>query len=229
MTMSKEADLAALLVSTGWLDGRGAQRVRQEAAASATIPIQVLRRLDLLPDASILEVLREHLGLDVVDPALDDAVDLDALRWLGRDVAEAHLVLPLSVIRGLEHRVIRVAMADPLHGPSVYAVENASGMTADPALAEAGALERAISTAYGRVTTRLIPRPERIRPREPARRWQETTMAAPQTEPSHRLEDEASPLQQVEALRLALLRKGLVSEAELVEALKQVLRGEGTS
>lgn len=223
--MIATADLIALLHSSGWLDEESARVVRREAASADLAPVLLVRRLGRVSDARILDTLREHVGLEVVDPSADQVVDLEALRWLPRDVAEAHLVLPLGVTRVGEDRVMRLAMADPLHAPSVRAVEAASEMVVDPVLAEAGALERAIASAYGRITTRLIPRPvpdaARSRPR-----WRGASRAEPETTPAHRLEDEATPLQQVEAIRRALERKGLLTREEFVTALRQVLRGE---
>lgn len=222
-------DLIRLLVSLGWLDEDLAQSVRWQAAEEGTPPIQVLRRGGHVTDAQLVEALRGHLGIHDVDPTGDQEVELDALRWLPRELAEAHLVLPLGVYHEGEAATLRLAMADPLHEPSRRAAEGACGLSVEPVLADAGKLEQAIATSYGRITTRLIPRPERIAVSERTdasrrRRWPERSTFEPETEPSHRMEDEASPLQQVEALRLLLERKGLISREEFVEVLKALMR-----
>ncbi len=48
----------------------------------------------------------------------------------------------------------------------------------------------------------------------------------PETQPVHRLEDEATPAQMVQAVVRILERKGLLQHAEFVEELKAILRGD---
>lgn len=227
--MADTIDLAGLLSSLGWLDQATAQSVRREAAGEGLPPIVVLRRRGLVSDTVILEALRGHLGLAEVDPESEQTVDLDALRRLSRDLAELHLVLPLGEWHEGGSFRLRVAMADPLHEPSRREVEASSGLGVEPLLADASALERAIASTYDRITTRLIPRPELEAPSVHLqgghrRRWVGRAENEPETAPSHRMEDEATPLQQMEALRLVLEQKGLVTREEFVEVLKRLLR-----
>ncbi|MDY0003455.1 MAG: hypothetical protein RBU30_19305 [Polyangia bacterium] len=227
--LTKANDLAGLLVRLGLLEEEAARSARLEAAESGAPLVQVLRQQGLVSDGRILEALRGFMEISQVDPEDARAVELESLRWLPRDLAEARLVLPLRVIQEAGGPLLRVAMADPLDAPSLRAVEQACGMRVEPLLADAGKLEQSIAASYDRITTRLIPRPEWSGQGGPAargsrRRWRAPGQEEPQTEPSHRMEDEATPLEQMEALRLVLEQKGLVTREEFVEALKALLR-----
>jgi hypothetical protein len=221
------ADLLTLLVQRGWLPETEVRRVRSQARADGRATIHAIRAGGQVPDAVLLELLRDQLGLAEVDPGDEEAVDLEALRWLSQDVAEAELVLPLALESRGGQRVVRLAMADPLNGESVQRVQEATGHVVDPVLAEAGPLQRAIGRFYGRVTTRLIPRPDtRSRPLREGGGWSPGAGLEPETQPVHRLEDEATPAQMVQAMVQLLERKGLVQHAEFVEELKAILRGD---
>ncbi|MFH2006804.1 MAG: hypothetical protein ABI333_09490 [bacterium] len=220
--MQPFADLLGVLVDAGLLKEADAVRLRREAAASGRVQIRVLRESGLVGDDVVLGALKERLGLEVLDVSDENAVELEALRWLAQDVADAHVVLPVRVDGGTD-RVLGLAMADPLSAHSIQTVERSSGFRVEPVLAEAGALTRAIHRSYGRITTKLIPRPA-----EPSRdrwsAWPSGGPGEPETQPAHRIEDEATPAQLVQALVNLLADKGILSREELVAEVKALLR-----
>ena len=222
--MEPIADLAGLLVTSGLLPESDALRFRKEAASTGRVQIRVLRESALVSDDQILRVLGDQLGIEVVDLDDEAAVDLDALRWLAQDMAEAHLVIPVRLDLRHGERVICLAMADPLCAHSVQTVERTSGYRVDPLLAEAGALTRAIQRCYGRIATKLIPRPEKPAPNRFASWPGGGDNAEPETQPVHRLEDEASPAQMVQALVNVLATKGVIGRDEFVVELRRLLR-----
>jgi len=228
-------DLVSLLQHQGLITAADARRLREAIGRSDRPPIHALRSSRRVTDAQILAALQEHLGLAAVDPRDEAAVDIDALRWLSQDLAEEHLVLPLRIDRtgarsgAVPDPILHLAMADPMHVQGVERLEQASGLVVAPHLADAGLLEEAVGRFYGRIATRLIPRPEG-RGRRPAARpgWTAGPEAAePETQPVHRLEDEATPAQLVQALVRVLEQRRLIEREEFMAALKAVLRGEG--
>jgi hypothetical protein len=230
--MTATRDLLEHLTQAGLLAEPEAGRVRRRAAESECAEVVALRQAGLVDDDVIHGVLVNVLGVEPVALEEDSAVDLEALRWLPRETADAHLVLPLRLDERDGERVLVLAMADPLNRVSLRAVEAASGLLVVPQLADPAAVAGAIERHYPRITTRLIPR-RTASGRHP---WDGAPQAAtasegelaayPKTAPGHRLEDEASPVQLVEALLAVLEAKGVLTRAELVEALKQLLKAE---
>lgn len=222
--MEPIADLAGLLVTSGLVSESDAVRVRREAASTGRVQIRVLRETALVSDAQVLRILGDQLGIEVLDLDDEAAVDLDALRWLSQDMAEAHLVIPVRLDSRRGERVMVLAMADPLCAHSVQIVQRTSGYVVDPVLAEAGPLTRAIQRCYGRIATKLIPRPEKPPPSQFGVMPGGGVAAEPETEPAHRLEDEASPAQMVQALVNVLAAKGVIGRDEFVIELRRLLR-----
>jgi len=222
--MEPIADLAGLLVTAGLVSESDAVRVRRDAASTGRVQIRVLREAALVSDAQVLRALVDQLGIEVLDLDDEAVVELDALRWLAHDVAEAHMVIPVRLDSRPGERVMCLAMADPLCAHSVQTVERTSGYVVDPCLAEAGALVRAITRSYGRIATKLIPRPAKPGPS----RFGPWPVAGgggePETEPAHRLEDEASPAQMVQGLVNVLAAKGIIERDEFVVELRRLLR-----
>ncbi len=224
--MEPIADLAGLLVTSGLIAESDAVRIRRDASATGRVQIRALREEGLVSDAQVFRVLRDQLGIDVLDVDDEASVDLDALRWLAQDMADAHLVLPVRLDSRAGERVLYLAMVDPLCGHSVQTVERSSGCVVDPLLAEAGALTRAIQRCYGRISTRLLPRPVKAEPK-PFGAWpQGGEVMEPETQPAHRLEDEASPTQMVQALVNVLTAKGVIEGEEFARELRRLLREE---
>lgn len=222
--MEPIADLAGLLVSSGLVSEADAVRIRRDAASTGRVQIRVLREAGLVSDDHILRVLGDQLGIEVVNLDDESTVDLAALRFVAQDVADDHLVLPVRLETRQGQRIMCLAMADPLCAHSVQTVERTSGYVVDPVLAEASALTRAIQRSYGRVSTKLIPRPEKPHRKQFAPWPGGSEVTEPETQPAHRLEDEASPAQMVQALVNVLAAKGVLDRDEFVAELRRLLR-----
>jgi hypothetical protein len=229
--MDAPRDLLGLLVLPGFLADAEAGRLRRRADETDRAQVVVLRETRAVDDETILGALMRHLGRDPAPLPDDAAVDLEAVRALPRAIADAHLVLPLRLEDRTDERVLRLAMADPLATLSIRAVEAATGLNVEPQLAHAADVEAAIERLYGRIVTRLIPRrtatgrqawvPAQSSPGEP-----HAPADVPQTAPEHRLEDEATAAQRVEAILTVLEARGLLTRAEYVAALRQILEAE---
>ena len=103
-----------------------------------------LRELGLVPEDRLVAALAEALGLPVADVGVDD-LDWTALHLLRPEFCEAHDLLPFALEEGRVHRVLRVAMADPLDVPAIDEIEFTTGLRVRPCLAGREAIRSALS------------------------------------------------------------------------------------
>ena len=87
-------------------------------------------------------------------------------------------------------------------------------------------LDRSGQRSYGRISTKLIPRPDKPRGNRFGDWSGGSPAGEPETQPAHRLEDEASPAQMVQALVNVLSAKGVIDSDEYVGELRRLLREE---
>ena len=229
--MDAPRDLLGLLVLQGFLAEPDAGRLRRRADETDRSQVALLREARTVDDETILAVLVRHLGRDQAPLPEDAEVDLEAVRALPRALADAHLVLPLRIEDRADERVLCLARADPLALLSIRAVEAATGLAVEPQLAHAADVEAANERLYGRIVTRLIPRRTATGrqawvPAQSAPGEAREPVDEPRTAPEHQLEDEATPAQRLEALIAVLEARGLLTRAEYVEALRQLLKAE---
>jgi hypothetical protein len=198
-----------LLVEEGLIDESGLKRARRHARRAGIALARAAVEERLLTDAALAEMLVRRLLIPRVDLS-HEPVDPEAVREVPHDFADARRLLPLSVDRGPQRRVIRVAMADPLDLDAVEEVEMSTGCDLEPRIATVGEIGDALQRHYRGMITKAIPR----RPlfgagthaHTPA-----TPRVEPSTQPQHQVADEASL-----ELRLAALVE-LLTEAKVVD------------
>jgi type IV pilus assembly protein PilB len=171
-----------------------------------------------LSDEALAEAVARRLHLPRVD-LTREPVDDEALREVPHDLADARRLLPLSIERSAERRVIRVAMIDPLDLDAVEEIEMSTGCTLEPLVARAGELADAFARHYRGKITQTIPRRAAFGQRG------EVTLE-PSTQPTHKLADEATVEVRLDALVALLIEKGIVDRPTLDEAIRRLLRGE---
>jgi MshEN domain len=171
-------------------------------------------RSGVLAEAALAEALARRLQLPRFVP--DGAfVEVDAVREVAYDLAEARCLLPIGLDRSGGRAVLRVAMADPLDAEAIEEIESSSGCQVEALVATPSEIGPAVQRYYRGVTTKLIHRPH-------GRAGGED----PSTQPHHRIEDEAPVEARHRALLGLLIEKGLISEEEYIEAIKRLLQGE---
>jgi type IV pilus assembly protein PilB len=145
----------------------------------------------------------------------DEPIDDDALREVPFDLAETRRLLPLSIERNGQKRVIRVAMADPLDLDAVEEIEMSTGCQLEAVVARAGELEEAAQRHYRGVITKMIPR-------------KPFGDSSPITQPTHQIADEASVELRLEALIEHLTERGLVDSDALAERVRRLVKEKAT-
>lgn len=198
-----------------------------EAADRAGIPLVVaLVRECGIDEVALLAALRRHVRVSVGDPATV-AADPDAVREISRDVCQRLTVVPLSVSSyDGRRRSLRLAMADPTDTVTVAEVEHVTGCRVEPVLMTVSAVEEMIEKTYRAFVTEVM------RKREPQAVVRMTAKSGggsgapegPATIPYHRLSDEADLELRFRALLQLLLSKQLITEDELEEEVRQLMR-----
>jgi hypothetical protein len=225
--MPAHRSLADLLVAEGILDQAAIERAERTARRLGVALINGLLEERLIEARELLDLLRDRLKLHEVD--LDRVmVEPDAVRALPFAFAEQHTLLPLALERRGGRSLMRVAMADPLDQAAIDEIEFTTGCRVEPALAPATDLAAAVQRHYRAVVTKVMQRVDTPAPQSrshrPAADAAGAAAPATRTEPAHRLEDEAPAELRVRALLNALLRRGVLTEEEYVEELRELLK-----
>ncbi len=138
-----ERSLAARLIEAGKLDASALDRVTRLQASSEERLESLLIKLGLAGERDVAEALARELGLAVATPAdFPDAPLLDGK--LGQKFLKHAAVLPLADAADALH----VAMADPLDGFALRAMEMACGKKVLPRAALPSELEAAHARLY---------------------------------------------------------------------------------
>jgi hypothetical protein len=143
-------------------------------------------------------------------------------------------VLPLAVTTvGTGARVMRLAMADPTDDAALAEVEHTTGCEIEVTLLPLSAIEELAEDGYRAISTSVIPRQRRrfgedmapttqLHARPPAQG--EETVEVPTTVPHHLVSDEADPGLRVRALVHVLVAKGIITDEEYEESVKDLLK-----
>ncbi len=197
-------------------------RTALDAAESSGRPfVQVAVELNLLEEDEVAELAARELSTVVVELDLGE-LDDDSVALVPSEVARRYLFVPLAPDPSGES--IRVVFADPLDPGAVEAARNSTGLGIQPLVATVSGLLSALDRAYGGTPeedTRVLR--TRELPAESTQRVGSHAAIDPSTAPLHRLEDEATIEQRIEAMLLALIDKGLLTRAEYFESLRRLL------
>lgn len=195
------------------------------------VPLVVALVRDVgVDELALVGAIRRQIRVPLIDPA-SAKLDPDALRELPRDVCRRLRVLPQSItIAGRGPRLMRLAMADPTDGVAVAEIEHLTGCRVEVTLMPLSAIEEMVERGYRAVVTEVMKRHAAI-PATVGERTQKLAAAEPgedgpqpATMPFHRLSDEADLGTRLQALLDILLDKGLVSDDEYEERIRQLLK-----
>jgi hypothetical protein len=231
--------LAEIVLEEGLATAASLERAAQAADRDGTPLVCALVRECGLDEVALVAALRRHVRVATGDPATI-ATEPDAVRELQRDVCRRQRVAPLSISPyGGEGRVLRLAMADPTDAVAVAEVEHITGCRVDPVLMTVSAVEELVEKTYRALVTEVMKRVgERgdeaaaRRPDPPGRARGKGVVEGldgPITVPFHKLSDEADLDTRLRALINLLRAKRLVTDEELEEEVRQLMRNEDES
>jgi hypothetical protein len=230
--------LAEIVLEEGLATAASLEKAAAAADRDGTPLVCALVRECGLDEVALVAALRRHIRVTTADPATV-APEPEAVRELQRDVCRRQRVAPLSISSyGREGRVLRLAMADPTDTVAVAEVEHVTGCRVEPVLMTVSAVEELVEKTYRALVTEVMKRMGEAGP-PPARAARAKAGAegaaaagrggkspgAPITVPFHKLSEEADVETRLRAVIRLLVAKQVVTEDELEEEVRRLLRG----
>jgi hypothetical protein len=229
--------LAEIAIEAGLVTKAGAAKAGRMAEERKEPLVVVLIKELGVNEVALIGALRKQTRVPLLDPAQVE-VDPEALRIVPRDSCARLRVLPLGLSIDGKTRVLRVAMADPTDTSAILELEVIANceieVTALPLSAIDELVERGykqFSTAVTRppklfgtnlaVTTKQNRSPSSAQPIDSAEAAGEREISVTAQIPLSTLGPAATLEARFSALCQVLVNKGLITEAELIEALKK--------
>jgi type IV pilus assembly protein PilB len=227
--------LAEIAIDAGLVNKADVARAGRTAEErKQPLVVALIRELNV-DEVALVAALKKQMRVQIIDPA-GIQVDPEALRVLPRDVCFRLRVLPLSVTPDGNSKVLRLAMADPTDTSAVAEVEQLTHCDIDVSALPLSAIEELVDKGYRAVNTVVtrpggrgerslmvgVPRP--ISGDEPS----EVSVTAQIPLSALQAVGESDLELRLSALTQVLLSKGLITEADLSDALRK-LKGDGSS
>jgi hypothetical protein len=226
--------LAEIAIDAGLVTKAGAAKAGRLAEERKQPLIAMLVRELGVDEVALIAALRKQTRVPLLDPAQID-VEPDALRVLGSDVSSRLLVLPLRIVAEGATKVLRVAMADPTDTSAILELEQLAQCEIEVTALPLSAVEELVENSYKEISTAVVRRSKLfgdnlfVTTRDQRRALPiDGPAAAGESESSTTVKIQISALVQepdldtrFRALCQVLAAKGIVSEAELAEALKK--------
>lgn len=192
--------------------------------------VALIRELGV-DELALVGAIRRQIRVPLTDPA-SAKLDPDALRELSRDVCRRLRVLPLSIsVYDRGPRLLRVAMADPTDGVAIAELEHLTGCRVEVTLMPLSAIEEMVERGYRAVVTEVLKRQAPVfgsgSGAGTARKLDGDPSddgPQPATMPFHRLSDEADVGTRLQALLDILLDRGVISDDEYEERIRQLMK-----
>jgi hypothetical protein len=219
--------LGEIVIEAGLVNKAGAARAGKMAEERRLPLVVVLVREAGVDELALVGALRRQTRVPLLDPG-DLQIDPEALRQIPHDVCARLRVLPLGLAIEGRTKVLRIAMADPTDTSAVAELEQLTRAEIDVSALPLSAIEELVEKGYGQLNTAVISRPGRSM--FVTSKGKLAGMEAADSEISVTAQIPIASLQPVpsdldarlSALIAVLVGKGLVTEAELAEALRKL-------
>jgi Type II secretion system (T2SS), protein E, N-terminal domain len=229
--------LGEIAIEAGLVNRASAARAGRMAEERKQPLVVVLIRELGVDEVALVGALRKQTRVPLIDPAAVE-IDPEALRQLPRDVCARLRVLPLSLTTDGEGKLLRIAMADPTDTSAIAEIEQLTHCDVEVNALPLSAIDELVDHGYRQVNTAVVPRMGasssghlggatmfvtsrgRVVP-EPESEVSETaqiSFAALHATGPHDADDLEARLS---ALISVLVAKGVLTEVELVEALRK--------
>lgn len=222
--------LGEIAIEAGLVNRASAAKAGRMAEERKQPLVVVLVRELGVDEVALVGALRKQTRVPLIDPATVE-IDPEALRQLPRDVCARLRVLPLSLTTDGEGKLLRIAMADPTDTSAVAEIEQLTHCDVEVNALPLSAIDELVDQGYRQVNTAVVPRAGnpgatmfvtsrgRVVP-EAESEVSETaqiSFAALHATGPHGDDLEA----RLSALISVLVAKGVLTEAELAEALRK--------
>ncbi len=218
--------LAEIAIEAGLVTKAQASKAGR-MADERKLPLVVVLVRDLgVDEVALVGALRKQTRVPLLDPA-DIQVDPEALRVLARDVCARRRVLPLALSHDGASRVLRLAMADPTDTAAVAEIENLTHCEIEIAVLPLSAIDELLDKKYRQISTAVVHRgtmfvtgKAKVIPLSAD--GDEISVTAQIPISALRPPDDRETELKLTALVNVLVAKGVLTEAELVEALRKL-------
>ena len=215
--------LAEIAIEAGLVTKDSAVKAGRIAAQRQEPLVHVLVRELGVDEVALIGALRKQTRVPLIDPA-DVQIDPEAMRLVARDVSRRLRILPLSVAHDGATKVLRIAMADPTDTSAILELEQLTDCEIEITALPLSAIEELVDKGYRHFSTAVLNRASmfvtsrrtRTGPIEIATGESVTAQLPLATLTAPDLELRFQGLCQL------LVKKGLISEAELEEALQSI-------
>lgn len=217
--------LAEIAIEAGLVTKDSAVKAGRIAATQQQPLVHVLVRELGVDEVALIGALRKQTRVPLIDPA-DIDVDPEALRMVAKDVCARLRVLPLSVAIDGTTKVLRIAMADPTDTSAILELEQLAACEIEVTALPLSAIEELVDKGYKAFSTAVVKRADGLfvsrRPTRtgPIRIDAESEVSVTAQIPVSLL-TESDVEAKFAALCALLVKKGVVTEAELAETLKK--------
>jgi hypothetical protein len=219
--------LAEIAIEAGLVTKDSAVKAGKIAAQRQQPLVHVLIRELGVDEVALIAALRKQTRVPLIDPA-DIEVDAEALRLVAKDVCARLRVLPLSVSHDGTVKVLRIAMADPTDTSAILELEQLAACEIEVTALPLSAIEELVDKGYKAFSTAVVKRAEGLFvSRRPTRTGPIRVASEVESEVSVTAQIPLSSLVESDldvkfaALCALLVKKGVVTEAELAETLKK--------
>jgi hypothetical protein len=220
--------LGEIAIEAGLVNKASAAKAGRLADERKLPLVVVLVRELGVDEVALVGALRRQTRVPLIDPGSLD-IDPEALRQVPRDVCARLRVLPMSVASDGSGKVMRIAMADPTDTAAVAEIEQLTHCDVEVNALPLSAIDELVDKGYRQVNTAVVNRAgnagaaaavtSRGRPPEAESEISVTAQMPVATLQAMAPDDLETRLT---ALVNALVAKGLVTEAELAEALRKL-------
>ena len=179
-------------------------------------------------EVALVGALRKQTRVPLVDPGSVE-IDPDALRQVPRDMCARLRVLPLSLTNDGGGKLLRLAMADPTDTSAVAEIEQLTHCDVEVNVLPLSAIDELVDKGYRQVNTAVVSRSgnpgatmfvtSRARITAEAESEISETAQIPLTSLQSMATDDLQA--KLSALVGLLVAKGVITDAELAEALRK--------
>ncbi len=213
--------LAEIAIDAGLVNKASAAKAGRMAEERAQPLVVVLVRDLRVDELALVSALRKQTRVPLIDPK-DVQIDPEALRLVPREACARLRVLPMAIAAEGSTRVLRIAMADPTDTAAIAEIESVSQCEIDVSALPLSTIEELVDKGYKGITTAVTKRPilKSKGTRSPVELLPDAEISVTAQIPLSMFQAQAEdPEARLNALIQVLVGKGLVTEAELAEAL----------
>jgi len=230
--------LAEIAIEAGLVTKAGAAKAGRMAEERKEPLVVVLIKELGVNEVALIGALRKQTRVPLLDPAQVE-VDPEALRIVPRDSCARLRVLPLGLTLDGKTRVLRVAMADPTDTSAILELEVIANCEIEVTALPLSAIEELVDKGYKQFSTAVMSRQKlfgtnlavttkqnRVQPIDSAEAAGSSEVSVTAQIPLSSLVPATTVDSRLAALCHVLISKGVVTEAELADALKKLETGK---